>query len=539
MIKQTSLAAAIGLALCASPVVMAASSDSIETRLNAMEQRLQQAEQRARQAEARADAAEKQARQLATRTSQVEQKTQQVEFATQQVAQQTQQVAQRAAQTEQQTQQVAQQTKSLSSKSSFADGFEFHGYARSGLAAHSSTTSSNADIGPGMTPAGETGGHIGRLGNEDDTYLEMKLEHRTKLANGATTRFKVMMADGQRSYNDWTATTSQLNVREAFVELGSLPTFTGAFKDTTLWAGKRFDRDNFDIHWLDSDVIFLAGTGGGIYDVKPTDGWKTSVSMYGRSLGEITSLDNEIQNYIVTSNNFVGPFQFMLSGLNARNNDVKTNSGVNSANHVTNTHAGDNGYHAMAAWHGDSFYGLREGTAKVAVLYGHGLGAEVKSLGADGNLTKDADTWRLATYGTTALNRTWSFAPAVLAQSSKDRYVQGDDYSWVTFNARLIQEITENFALAYEGSYQYMDLNPRGYNSRNQVSGNFYKLTFAPTFKVGDISNLLSRPELRVYASYMNWDKRLDKYASDDAFGATGFKAGGAWTFGVQMETWF
>ncbi|WP_081943097.1 carbohydrate porin [Dickeya fangzhongdai] len=538
MIKPGYLAAAVGLALCTSQA-LAAPSDSIEARLNALEQRLLQAEQRAKQAEARADAAEKQAKQLAARTAQVEQKTQQVEQTTQQVAQQTQQVAARATQNEQQTQQVALKTDSLASKRSIADGFEFHGYARSGLAIHDSVTSSKANIGPSMTPAGETGGHVGRLGNEDDTYLELKLEHRTKLDNGATTRFKVMMADGQRSYNDWTASTSDLNVREAFVELGSLPTFTGAFKDTTLWAGKRFDRDNFDIHWIDSDVVFLAGTGGGIYDVKPVDSWKTNFSLYGRSLGEITTLDNEIQNYIVTSNNFVGPFQFMLSGLRARNNDVKENTGRNNANNVTNTNAGDSGYHALAAWHGDSFYGLRDGTSKVALLYGHGLGGEVKSIGSDGNLTQNASTWRLATYGTTALNKTWSFAPAILAQSSKDRYVQGDDYRWVTFNARFIQEITENFALAYEGSYQYMNLDPQGYLSRNQVSGGFYKLTFAPTFKVGDISNLLSRPELRVFASYMDWDKRLDNYASDDAFGSTGFKAGGEWTFGVQMETWF
>jgi hypothetical protein len=50
---------------------------------------------------------------------------------------------------------------------------------------------------------------------------------------------------------------------------------------------------------------------------------------------------------------------------------------------------------------------------------------------------------------------------------------------------RLIQEINQNFALAYEGSYQYMDLKPEGYNDRHAVNGSFYKLTFAPTFKVG------------------------------------------------------
>lgn len=57
--------------------------------------------------------------------------------------------------------------------------------------------------GPSVTPAGETGGHVGRLGNEPDTYVELNLEHKRTLASGATTRFKVMLADGQRSY--WAA----------------------------------------------------------------------------------------------------------------------------------------------------------------------------------------------------------------------------------------------------------------------------------------------------------------------------------------------
>ncbi|MFC3394158.1 carbohydrate porin [Brenneria rubrifaciens] len=510
--KQSRYAITLGLLLSSPLCVSAASSDSIEARLNALEQRLQQAEARASAAEARADAAEKRTQELATRTAQTEQKTQQVE----------------------------QRTTDLANKKSSADGFEFHAYARSGLSINDSATSSQTDIGPGMSPAGQTGGYVGRLGNEDDTYLELKLEHKQKLDNGATTRFKVMMADGQRTYNDWTADTSDLNVREAFVELGSLPTFTGIFKETTLWAGKRFDRDNFDIHELDSDVIFLAGTGGGVYDVKWTEGFKSNFSLYGRSLGEITALDNDIKNYVFTANNFAGPFQFMLSGLKAKNNDVKENTGTRRDNiTVTNTNAGDKGYHAMAVWHGDDFYGLREGSAKVAVLYGHGLGAEVKSVGSDGNLSNDADTWRLATYGDTPLSNRWTFAPSIFAQTSQDRYVKGDDYQWVIFNARLVQEITENFALAYEGSYQYMDLDPRNYRGLNQVSGGFYKMTLAPTFKVSEIANIFSRPELRLFASYMDWDKRLDNYSSEDTFGSTGFTAGGEWNFGVQMETWF
>ncbi|MFS2221638.1 carbohydrate porin [Pantoea sp. B65] len=517
MIRKKHLALAIGLILMANTSYAETSLTSLEARLAAMEKRLQMAEKRTAAAEQRASAAEQN---VATLKQQAQESQQTVSV-----------LSQQAQQNRQETQQVLARTAAMESKSSVAQGFEFHGYARSGLIMNDAASATQS--GPYLTPAGETGGAVGRLGNENNTYVELNLEHKQKLESGATTRFKVMLADGQESYNDWTGDTSSLNVRQAFVELGSLPTFNGAFKNSTLWAGKRFDRDNFDIHWLDSDVLFLAGTGGGIYDVQWNDSLKSNFSLYGRNFGDIETINNSIQSYIVSSNNFMGPFQFMLSGLRARDNDQRVNQALRS------DHAGDSGMHGMLALHNDSFYGLRDGLTKTALLYGHGLGAEVKSIGSDGNLTQDASTWRLASYGVTPLNARWSFAPALLAQQSQDRYIKGDDYRWITLNARLIQEITPNFALAYEGSYQYMDLAPQGYKDRQAVSGGYYKLTFAPTFKVADIGDFFTRPEIRFFASWMDWDKSLDNYASDDAFGSSGFSAGGEWNFGVQMETWF
>lgn len=527
MMKPRYLAVAIGLILSSAAQGADISASAIEARFNAMEKRLQQAESRAAKAEARATQAEQQVKQLETRTASNEQ--------------QTRQVAKTAEITQQQTADVAKRTDTLASntKTSSSDngGFKFTGYARSGVIMNDSATSTES--GPYVTPAGQTGGAVGRLGNENNTYVELNLEHNQTMASGATSRYKVMLADGQRSYNDWTGATSDLNIRQAFVELGSLPTFTGPWKDSTLWAGKRFDRDNFDIHWLDSDVIFLAGTGGGIYDVKWGDNLKSNFSLYGRNFDDLddnnnSNDDTRIENYIVTANNFAGPFQWMVSGLRAKNNQDRENTGTQGV-----TNAADTGFHTLLAYHGDSFYGLREGTSKTALLYGHGLGAEVKALGSDGHLTDDASTVRLATYGITPLSKNWNIAPAILAQQSKDRYVSGDDYQWLTFNTRLIQQITENFELAYEGSYQYMDLDPQGYQNNNKVKGGFYKLTFAPTFKVGDISDMLSRPEIRFFASYMDWSHKLDSYSSSDSFGTDGFTSGGQWNFGIQMETWF
>ncbi len=508
-VKKSIIAITLSTVLGSGSAWAADDMSSIEARLAAMEKRLAAAEQRASVAEQRAQAAEQQVQKLAA-------------------VQQQNPTPVAVAQTEPQAAQPV-----APAASSESEGFEFHGYARSGLLMNSSAAKTQG--GPTVTPAGETGGHVGRLGNEPDTYVELNLEHKQTLTNGATTRFKAMLADGQRTYNDWTAASSDLNLRQAFVELGQLPTFTGAFKDTTVWAGKRFDRDNFDIHWIDSDVVFLAGTGAGIYDMKWGDDARSNLSIYGRTFGDIENNDNTAQNYILSLNNFVGPLQLMVSGMRAKDNDQRTDI---DGNRVKSDAASD-GVHALVGLHNDSFYGLGEGSAKTALLYGHGLGAEVKSIGSDGALLPQANTWRLASYGMTPLGAGWHIAPALLAQSSKDRYVKGDSYEWATVNLRLIQEFTQNFEMQYEGSYQYMDLRPEGYNNRQAVSGNFYKLTVAPTLKASDVGEFLKRPEIRLFASWMDWDHRLDNYASDDAFGSTGFNSGGEWNFGVQMETWF
>lgn len=530
MIKPSVLTLAIGLALAIPASGLAAPTlNSLEARLLAMEARLQQAEDRAADAEARAARAEKTAATLSAQSQRADSAKQSTHAV---AASGHAAVAPGTLRpTGEPTAGDVAPAATAAANPSFADGFEFHGYARSGLIMNDSAAGTQS--GPYLTPAGETGGAVGRLGNENNTYVELNFEHKQQLANGATTRFKAMLADGQKDYNDWTGSTSDLNIRQAFVELGNLPDFTGVFDHSTLWAGKRFDRDNFDIHWLDSDVVFLAGTGGGIYDVQWRDGLKSNFSLYGRNFGDIEAIDNTIQNYILTTNNFAGPFQLMLSGLRAKDNDER----INTARQ--NDRAGDTGLHAMLALHNDSFWGLREGQAKTAVLYGHGLGAEVKGIGSDGNLTQSAQTWRLATYGVTPLSDRWSFAPALLAQTSRSRYVEGDSYRWATLNARLIQEISPSFALAWEGSYQYMDLDPKGYKDRQAVSGDFWKLTFAPTFKVADIGDFFTRPEIRLFVTWMDWNSSLDRYASDDAFGSTGFGAGGQWNVGVQMETWF
>ncbi|MBD3895665.1 carbohydrate porin [Halomonas sp. ML-15] len=487
------LAIAIAIATAGISLAGAASAQStdLEQRLADLEARIAAAEQRANAAEQRAEIAEAQAESRPLDEG----------------------VEERLARVERQ--------------SSGEEGFSFGAYARSGLLLGEDRKSIPG--GPYVTPAGSLGGAVGRLGNEGDTYVEGVFNYRTRYDNGARALYRMMLADSVSTSNDWTADESNLNVRQVFAEFSDLPSFTGVFENASIWAGKRFDRDNFDIHWIDSDFVFLAGTGAGIYDMQLADDWTSNLSLYGRSFSDFDIIGSEdpgsSDSLILTSNNYVGNWQFMVSGLSAADNDERDIAAGQTA--------ADSGFHTMVAYHGDSFFGLGEGNFKAALIHGQGLGAEAKVLGADGNLTDDAQATRLGLYGTTYLAPTWRVAPSILAETSKDRYVQGDEFNWAGLNVRLANELTENFEMQYEASYQYMDLDQGA--GGNAVKGDFGKLTVAPTFKP-QVGGFWERPEIRLFASYTDWDEDLNNF--DGSFGEEGF-TGGQWSFGVQSEVWF
>ena len=488
---KTPLAIAITAAGVALSGAASADNHGLEQRLAELETRIAAAEQRADAAEQRAEIAEAEAQGLLS----------------------ADEVEARLARVERQA--------------SGEEGFSFNVYARSGLLLGEDGKSLPG--GPYVTPAGPLGGAVGRLGNEGDTYVEGIFNYRMRYDNGARAHYRMMLADSVSTSNDWTADESNLNVRQVYAEFSDLPSFTGVFENASIWAGKRFDRDNFDIHWIDSDFIFLAGTGAGIYDMQLAENWTSNLSLYGRSFSDFDIIGSEdpgsTDSLTLTSNNYVGNWQFMVSGLSAADNDERDIGAGQTA--------ADSGFHTMVAYHGDSFFGLAEGNFKAALIHGQGLGAEAKVLGADGNLTDDAQATRLGLYGTTYLAPRWRVAPSLLAETSRDRYVQGDEYNWAGLNVRLANELTENFEMQYEASYQYMDLDQGA--GGNAVKGDFGKFTLAPTFKP-QVGGFWQRPEVRLFASYTDWSEELNEYGG--SFGEDGF-TGGQWSFGVQTEVWF
>ena len=421
-------------------------------------------------------------------------------------------------------QRVAQTEQVSTEANEKASSFEFHGYARSGLLINDDLNGATG-TGPYMTAAGAIGAPIGRLGVEDDHYVEANLIHKRFADDGSSALFRIMLADSTETNNEWTASESQLNVRQVYSELNRLSMFSESetFSEATFWAGKRFDRDNFDIHFFDSDIVFLSGTGAGVYDVQMSDDWKANFSIYGRDFGEIDSSSTDVENYIATMNNRIGQWQVMLSGMTSADNGSRLNG------------AAESGVHAMFAYHGDNFFGVSEGFSKTGMLVGSGLGAELKGIGSNGELLDDAKAVRLFSYGVTRIGDNWRLAPALMAEHSQDRLKKNDEFTWASLNVRLAQEFTENFEMVYEGSLQYMDLD----NATEQASGGFYKATVAPTLKLSTSTGFFDRPELRFAVSYVDWSEDLNGYSiSTDADAAT-MGEGGEVLFALQMETWF
>jgi sucrose porin len=56
-----------------------------------------------------------------------------------------------------------------------------------------------------MTAAGAIGAPIGRLGVEDDHYVEANLIHKRFADDGSSALFRIMLADSTETNNEWTA----------------------------------------------------------------------------------------------------------------------------------------------------------------------------------------------------------------------------------------------------------------------------------------------------------------------------------------------
>ena len=515
-------------------VAMAQDSDrTVEERLQQIEQRLMEAERRAREAEARAESAEERLEALTADDATVTK-----------VLDQTRSALERAEAAEEKAAKATEVAEDVREKSEEENDFNFSGYARSGYLFTDNIEGARIFNEGGLTPAGSLGAFVGRLGVENDTYVEAALTQEFEGPGGGNGDFTMRLGDS--SFNKGTFESSgfpnidgqntlKLNVREAFSALRDLPTFEGTmFEDATFWAGKRFDRDNFNIHSIDSDIVFLAGTGAGVYDVKFGEETTANFSLYAQEFGlaEQQGVNTDVESFIATANIFHGPYQVMLNGIRAAGND---DTGSRSA-------VSENGFNGLLAYHAGSFYGLLDGWSKHTFQGGVALGTELKDLGsgfAAQDLRKDSKAFRFATFGVGRVSDNWRIFPAWMTEYSEDVFASGDQFYWSALNFTAANEITRNFELNYDFSYHYNNLET---GAGEDMTGHFFKATFAPTLKLNTKAGFFNRPELRLLASWIAFTDDMNEFSVRDGFvesGDTFVGRGGGFLLGAQMETWF
>ena len=91
-----------------------------------------------------------------------------------------------------------------------------------------------------MTPAGSTGGSVGRLGNEADIYVTFDISYLHQYEDDFRLSYYMKIAGWDKTYNTDSSFNGQMNLRQAFVEMSDMPEFTGSFQyGQTSLAGHR------------------------------------------------------------------------------------------------------------------------------------------------------------------------------------------------------------------------------------------------------------------------------------------------------------
>lgn len=158
----------------------------------------------------------------------------------------------------------------------------------------------------------------------------------------------------------------------------------------------------------------------------------------------------------------------------------------------------------MLAYHGDSFFGLRDGTFKARCSTAPRSGRRVKGLGSDGNLSEDASTLRFATYGTTALGSSLELQHRPFWPASWDRCSRTITAGRPPTppDAGLYRELR----LGLQTELPVRGSDPNGYKALEAVDGG-YLADLAPTFKAEDIGQLPQPPPSCACLPPMNWDR--------------------------------
>ena len=412
---------------------------------------------------------------------------------------------------------------------------DFHGYARSGI---------------GWTGSGgeqqcfqATGAQSKyRLGNECETYAELKLGQEVWKEGDKSFYFDTNVAYSVSQQNDWESTSPAF--REANVQGKNLIEW---LPGSTIWAGKRFYQRH-DVHMIDFYYWDISGPGAGIENIDLGFGklslaaTRSSESGGSGTFADRDKFGNRVYDNIVPND----VFDVRLAGL-------ETNPGGTLELGVDYGHtnipddyslqpgASKDGW-MLTAEHTQS---MLKGFNKFVLQYAtDSMTSSGKGVPQGGSINNDGSMWRVLDHGAISLGDSWDLMYVGMYQDIN--WDNNNGTKWWTVGVRPMYKWTPIMSTLLEVGYD---------NVKSQETGetnNQYKITLAQQWQAGD--SIWSRPAIRVFATYAKWDEKWG-YAPSGKNSVAGYTPGMAysdttaksfsrgdndeWSFGAQMEIWW
>ncbi|POT57157.1 maltoporin [Citrobacter amalonaticus] len=415
---------------------------------------------------------------------------------------------------------------------------DFHGYARSGI---------------GWTGSGgeqqcfqATGAQSKyRLGNECETYAEIKLGQEVWKEGDKSFYFDTNVAYSVAQQNDWEATDPAF--REANVQGKNLIEW---LPGSTIWAGKRFYQRH-DVHMIDFYYWDISGPGAGIENIDLGFGKLSLAATRSQEAGGsyIFSSNDIYRDYKDTANDV---FDVRLAGLET-NPDGVLELGVDygRANKTDGYSFADGASKDGWMFTAEHTQSMLKGYNKFVVQYatdamttqGKGIpqgsftGNTYPNDDAPGiinnQINNNGSLVRILDHGAISLGDRWDLMYVGMYQD-----IDRDDNNgttWYTVGVRPMFKWTPIMSTLMEVGYDNVK------SQRTSDTNNQYKITLAQQWQAGD--SIWSRPAIRVFATYAKWDEKwgYDNGIAYKDTSARTFSRGDndEWTFGAQMEIWW
>lgn len=415
-----------------------------------------------------------------------------------------------------------------------AGAVDFKGYARSGI---------------GWTGSGgeqqcfqATGAQSKyRLGNECETYAELKLGQEVWKEGDKSFYFDTNVAYSVSQQNDWESTSPAF--REANVQGKNL---IEALPGSTIWAGKRFYQRH-DVHMIDFYYWDISGPGAGIENIDLGFGkLSLAATRSSESGGSATFADRDALGNRIYYDNLVPNDVFDVRLAQMQINDGGTlEFGVDYGHtnipddYYLQPGASKDGW-MFTAEHTQS---MLKGFNKFVLQYAtDSMTSNGKGRPEGGSINNNGDMWRVLDHGAISLGDSWDLMYVGMYQDINLDNNNGT--KWWTVGVRPMYKWTPIMSTLLEVGYDNVK------SQKTDDTNSQYKITLAQQWQAGD--SIWSRPAIRVFATYAKWDEKWGYANSDSGAGydsgiaysdtsAKTFSRGDSdeWTFGAQMEIWW